>query len=166
MLNQIASHGKHKIEKKNVRLTEGNLAMIMTRGEVVTIVTRKAIILDDDPVILSLLATLLARRGYEVITFTSPAQCPIYTDKTCPCTLEAPCPEIILTDLDMPAVTGIEFLATLQKKRCKCPHIAIMTGSHVGENDLKRIAHMGVKLFAKPFHPDQIHAWLNQVENA
>ena len=127
---------------------------------------RRAMILDDDPFILSLLALVFTRRGYTVTPYATPLSCPVHKADKCPCQIDVPCPSIILTDFDMPGANGIEFLEGLKRIGCKCPHVALMTGSRMEEADLQRVTKLKVKLIAKPFHPDQIQAWLNEIEQA
>jgi len=124
----------------------------------------KAIIIDDDPMIRALLANVFQRKNFEVVTYANPTECPLYSTKVCPCQAEKPCPDIIITDYDMPFVNGVEFITALRKNGCLFPHIALMTGSSLPGQIIEQAAFMGVKFFAKPFHREQINNWLNQIE--
>lgn len=126
---------------------------------------RVALILDDDPLILSLLQGVLSRRGYEVAAFMSAAQCPAYRDDACPCSLAGGCPNIILTDFDMPGVNGMEFIEKLRRKSCKCLDVVLMSGSYIDCPTLRRSTALGVTFIAKPFHMSQIQTWLDKIEN-
>jgi CheY-like chemotaxis protein len=66
----------------------------------------------------------------------------------------------------MPYVNGVEFIETLRKNGCKCPHMALVSGSFPEPDNLDRVARLGVKFFAKPIHRDRIIEWLNQIEPA
>jgi FixJ family two-component response regulator len=124
----------------------------------------KAVILDDDPSMRSLLANIFHRRGYEVVSYSNPGECPIYSFKTCPCTMDQPCPCIIISDYEMPDVNGVEFIEALRNKGCTCPNIALISGSCIPLEVLGRAAKLKIKFFAKPFHRNQINDWLNQIE--
>ena len=124
---------------------------------------KHALILDDEPMILALLQNILGRRGYKVEAYTTPARCPIYFEETCPCAIQASCPNVILTDLDMPLATGLEFIERLKKKGCKCRHIALISGL-LTETALQRAVPLGVKVFTKPFHIKGIEEWLVEAE--
>jgi CheY-like chemotaxis protein len=123
----------------------------------------QALILEDDPLILSLLQRVLVRRGYDVVTYPDPTACPIFTDSGCPCSSQPKCPDIILTDFNMPSVNGIEFVEHLQRKGCKCRNIAMISGSWTAE-DLQHASPLGVSVFAKPFHLQRLESWLGTVE--
>ena len=124
---------------------------------------KKALICDDDPLILALLGRLFARRGYEVAAYSDAVDCPLYQAPACPCAVVQCCPDVILTDLSMPVVNGLDFVETQVKKGCKCPHIALMSGRWA-ESDLQRAVALGVKFFPKPFYSEQINAWLDEIE--
>ena len=122
-----------------------------------------ALILDDEPMILSLLQSILGRRGYHVEAYTTPKGCPQYVSEACPCETQTGCPHVILTDFDMPFVTGIEFIEKLKQRGCKCQHIALISGL-LDETALRRAAPLGVKVFTKPFHLKGLEAWLAEAE--
>ena len=124
----------------------------------------KAIILDDDPLIVSFLAHGFHRRGYEVVTYSTPAECPLYLAESCPCHTEDFCRSVIISDFDMPIVNGVQFIEALRGKSCKCPHIALMSGFSMPREAVERAARWNVRFFAMPFHWSQIKDWLNQIE--
>ncbi|MEI6150247.1 MAG: response regulator [bacterium] len=124
----------------------------------------KVMILDDDPLILSLLVNIFHRRGYEVVTYSDPTLCPLYSRKAHPDHEDEMCPSVIISDYDMPFVNGVEFIETLRRNGCKCPHMALVSGSFPEPDNLDRVARLGVKFFAKPLHRNQITGWLDQIE--
>lgn len=123
----------------------------------------KVLIIDDDSMVLSFLVRLTQKRGYEVLSYSNPLNCPLNTPGPCPCTLDTQCPDIIITDFNMPYVNGIEFLTNLKRKGCKCANIALMSGTWA-EADLKRISPPGITHFAKPFHLKQIEEWFDSIQ--
>jgi CheY-like chemotaxis protein len=123
----------------------------------------RALILDDDPTIVHLLKYLLNERGHETLTYTSPETCPAYTSASCPCPFAEACPDLILTDINMPAVSGVRFVENLKSKGCTCPNIAIISGNWT-DSDLKRANRMDVSVFSKPLCPAHIRSWLDKIE--
>jgi len=123
----------------------------------------RVLIFDDDPSIRQMLWAVCDRRGYEVVTFPDPGLCPLHAKDRCPCEPAMTCSDMIISDLDMPNVKGLDFLETLLGKGCRCRHIALVSGSW-SASDIGRARDLGCKLFAKPFHLSQITEWLEQVE--
>jgi CheY-like chemotaxis protein len=123
----------------------------------------RALILDDDPTVIALLEKILRDRGHEALTYTNPQFCPAYTMKTCPCALSTCCPDMILTDVNMPVVNGLDFVKTLREKGCRCPNIALISGNWT-DPELRRACALGVSLFSKPILPARLSSWLDQVE--
>ena len=72
-------------------------------------------------------------------------------------------PDLILTDINMPAVSGVRFVENLKSKGCTCPNIAIISGNWT-DSDLKRANRMDVSVFSKPLCPAHIRSWLDKIE--
>ncbi len=125
----------------------------------------KAMILDDDPLITSLLVAVFQRRGYEVITYGDPTDCPLFSTDDCLCPKGKKCFDVIISDYEMPFVNGLRFFEVLHKKGCRCSNIALMSGSSMPREVVIRASDLNVKFFAKPFHSNQIIAWLDQIEH-
>lgn len=123
----------------------------------------RALIFDDDANIRKTLWFLCDRRGYEIFTFPDPGLCPLHVIDRCPCAPEIACTDIILSDLNMPQVQGLNFVETLVAKGCVVPHIALMSGEW-SDADETRAARLGCWLFRKPFSLADITAWLTKVE--
>ncbi|MEI6148213.1 MAG: response regulator [bacterium] len=122
-----------------------------------------ALILDDEPLILSLLERMLSLRGYDVVAYANPTVCPLYSDMDCPCSSESPCPDVILADLKMPYVSGAEFIDHLRRKGCTCRNIALISGSWSAEDEMPSPL-QGVSFFAKPFCIEKLESWLGTAE--
>lgn len=123
----------------------------------------RALVFDDDSLIRHLLWRYLDRRGYEVFTFPDPGLCPLHAKDRCLCDQETTCTDIILSDLNMPNVKGLDFVEELFAKGCRCHNIALMSGAW-SEHDVARANSLGCKLFSKPFTIAEIQKWLVQVE--
>lgn len=123
----------------------------------------KALVLDDDPLVLSLLSHLLAFRGYDVASYADPGQCPLSECCACPCALrQAGCPNLILTDVNMPTMNGVEFVAELRRKGCQCPNIAMISGDW-SESNLALARQLGAQVFFKPCDLPRLDTWARQI---
>ena len=125
----------------------------------------RALIFDHDKMARKMLWTVLDRRGYEVIAFPDPAACPLHRIPGCPCPAGQTCADVIISDLEMPGVRGVKFIARQMAKGCRCKHIAL-TCAKWADADRARARDLGCKLFAKPLHLSDIYRWLDEVERS
>ena len=126
----------------------------------------KAILVDDNPNLLALLSCLFQSMGHEVVSFSNPKECLQYSCNGCKNQSGTACPCIVMSDYEMPHINGVEFIEALRGKGCKCPNIALMSGSSIPNEVMVRASSLGVKFFAKPFHRDQINDWLNHNQHS
>jgi CheY-like chemotaxis protein len=123
----------------------------------------KALVFDDDPSVCSFMCTVLRHRGCEVISFPGPVFCPLIEDEVCPHPSGKPCADVILTDVRMPEINGLDFVVRQLKKGCKCKHMALISGNR-SDAELTRARQLPVKIFTKPVRITEINAWLDEVE--
>jgi len=123
----------------------------------------RAFIFDDDKGIRQILWSLFDNRGYEVFTFPYPAACPLSEEEVCPCPRDQACSDVIMSDVDMPGKSGLDFLEEQINKGCRCKHIAVMSGAFTDEH-ISKVELLGIKMFKKPFKLTDVINWLDQVE--
>lgn len=126
---------------------------------------RRAVIFDDNDLIRHALWSFFDQRGYEVLTFPEPGLCPLHIVRECPCLGETSCADLIISDVDMLNVNGIDYIEQLIAKGCKQKHFALMSGSF-SDDDLARASKIGCVLFTKPLEMDAIAAWVKKVEES
>jgi CheY-like chemotaxis protein len=126
-------------------------------------VTCRVLLLEDNVSILKLLTELLEDRGYEVLGFSNPAICPLQMIPECRCGENQRCTDIIISDLQMPAITGLTFIENQRKKSCKCKHVALISAYWTDE-DLAKAQSLNCKTFTKPFFFQKLDEWLDEVE--
>ncbi|NJD56621.1 MAG: response regulator [Nitrospirae bacterium] len=124
----------------------------------------RAMILDDEPTIVTAMRRYFIRRGYEVLCFTDPVVCPLY-EGSARCDKKHPCADVVLTDLKMPRMTGIELLELQSQRGCKADmrNKAIMS-AYFDEGVLERIRALGCSYFNKPFELSELSDWLGRIE--
>ena len=84
---------------------------------------REIVVVDDDPILLSLLSELLKEHGYAVHTTPDGfAALAVIRDQV---------PDVLLSDLNMPRMTGFELLSVVRRRYPKIAVIA-MSGAHAG----------------------------------
>ena len=123
----------------------------------------RAFVLDDNEHIRKLISSLLKFRGYEVYEFADPSVCPIYLKRDCPCELEHACTDILITDIDMPNVTGLEFIENQKMRSCKVENIAMISGDWTSDK-VERAEKICCEIFYKPFAIEEFTGWLYECE--
>jgi len=134
--------------------------------------TRRAIVLDDDGSVRRLLTRIIGAAGYTVLPYSSPTETTVFAHpENCPCAtghperfMESPtCADLIVTDIGMPGIGGIEYVRAVRKVGCGVRHIAVLSGKC--DRALERQAEeLGFKLFQKPYGMVELRAWLQSLE--
>lgn len=121
---------------------------------------RRAILYDDDPSVLGVLALLFERRGYDVIALAQATPCAVY-GACALCDRERACADIMVTDLEMPGMDGITLLETQLRRGCPLTirNKAVVSGS-LDAAALEDIRRLGCAWFRKPFRLAQLEEWI------
>jgi CheY-like chemotaxis protein len=118
----------------------------------------------DDLMLLELLGVFFSQSGYEVFSYNIPEVCPLHegaVDGEC----LAPCADLVMSDFQMPKMTGIELLELQSRRGCRIDNKmkAIMSGYSGGELEAQS-EESGYKLFKKPFTYEELSGWLRECE--
>jgi DNA-binding NtrC family response regulator len=123
----------------------------------------KVFIIEDEELIRDSLASIIESRGYQVKSFSEPTFCSNLKLNNCRCQLNQGCADIIVTDINMPGMSGLDFLDLQHKKGCQVECIAVMSGGWKPE-ELALAEKMGYKVFHKPFDILDFMQWLDECE--
>ena len=104
-----------------------------------------AFIFDDYAPIRSMLVGVLKQRSYEVLAFARAAVC-----QTCPCPQGQMCADIIISDVSMPNLSGIQFVQHQKMVGCRNENILLISGAWSEEN-IRQARALGCYLLHKPF---------------
>lgn len=96
-----------------------------------TAARRKVLLIDDSEVSLHFTASVLTRAGFEVKTSTDPYELGSV--------LGGWRPEVILTDVDMPGLTGVE-LCRMLKSSYETAHVPVVLFSALSSGELEGLA--------------------------
>jgi len=104
----------------------------------------KILVIDDEEQIRALLSSLFEMEGYEVIAATD--------GKDGMTLFDAHSPDLVITDIVMPDMEGMEVIRTLKKKSPSVPVIAISGGGINASHEYLYIASKigAAKIFEKP----------------
>ena len=111
---------------------------------------KRILVVDDESSITELVEMLLSGEGYEVSTASNGSQGLEKVDSFDP--------HLVITDISMPDMEGIEFISRLRKRSVSVPIIA-MSGNAVGMNFLKATKLFGAtETILKPFNTTDLLA--------
>lgn len=125
----------------------------------------RVLIFDDEVIILELLERYFSMSGYEVFSYSTPAVCPLNESSAESCENLAPCADLVISDFQMPKMTGIELLQRQSRRGCKIDikMKAIMSG-YSGEELVTQCEDLGCKFIAKPFTSSALPRWLSECQ--
>lgn len=122
-------------------------------------------IFEDDPTNLRLFTAIMTSRNYEVHAYDRAVVCPVYKSEARECGRLRPCADIIITDNQMPGMTGIEMLLEQARRGCRVDTRNIAVVSADLDQQQRKIAEgLGFVVFNKPFRLQDLVAWLDDCE--
>jgi DNA-binding response OmpR family regulator len=125
----------------------------------------RTFVFEDDQHIRTLVSQVSAKRGHEVLGFAEPSLCPIYAGTGCSCPQEEACGDILIADIQMPRMSGLELIEKQLRGGCRgsVRSKAVMSAGFTAE-ELARAAALGCRIFRKPFRLRELDAWLADCE--
>ena len=112
--------------------------------------------IDDESDILELFKDLLSE-DYELSTFLDPQSFLRYFDK-----VDAVHPDLVITDLNLPAMSGIEMIKQIQKRGGKFPFILL--SGFLNKDNVIQAVDLGVfRMLEKPVDSDILLATIDQL---
>lgn len=125
----------------------------------------RAIVVDDNEQVRSVISSIMELRGYEVLSSPEPLVCPVYLDGECPCPYDHACMDVLITDNKTPKMTGLDFIENQTRNGCKAivRNKAVISGNWT-EEELEQAKSLGCQIFNKPFRFKEINKWLDECE--
>lgn len=82
-------------------------------------------------------------------------------EDACRCVMEH-CPDVIISDLSMPGMSGLDLLRSIRSRNAECSRAAffLLTGYATVEVGVNAIELGADECLVKPLNPDQLHALL------
>ena len=120
----------------------------------------RVILFEDDPSINKMLELMFKSLGCEIFTYEDPSLSSLHQSNDCQCSEKEVCADIVITDIDMPNVTGLAFIEKQINKGCKVKNFAILSGSWTDEK-IERAEKLGSKVFHKPSFLFEISEWVD-----
>lgn len=124
----------------------------------------RVIIFDDESILLELLEFYFDKWGYEVFSYQTPIVC-MFNGCAGSCESLAPCADLVLSDFQMPQMTGMQLFQLQTQRGCRIDNKmkAIMSGRADGEL-LTQCKDLGYSFFEKPFDWSKLYTWTRECE--
>lgn len=125
----------------------------------------RVMVLDDDDCVRHVVTQMLRRRNCDVIAFSDARSCCAHANSACdcPCQNDGICADVLITDIKMPGLDGLDYLDVLTRHGCQIPFRAVMSAFWTAES-LDRARHHGCRIFVKPVGVFEIDRWLETIE--
>ncbi len=123
----------------------------------------KVLVIDDDAFCLDVSVEYLLEKEFNVSSSHTPV-CPmIKADKeTCPMTV--PCYDFVLSDNQMPHMTGLEFFTHQQQCGCKIPpHRKALISGNISNREAEDAKKLGCAIFRKPCSLKTLDTWIDNL---
>jgi EAL domain-containing protein (putative c-di-GMP-specific phosphodiesterase class I) len=108
----------------------------------------RVVVVDDDPMVGASLSRVLSVSGYHVDAFTSPESAIAH--------LAREPADVVMSDVNMPGMTGLEMLAKLRAARADVP-VVFLTGAPKVEDTMRAIELGAFRYLAKPIDSNQMN---------
>lgn len=127
--------------------------------------TKRILIFGDHEETRNLYSFFLRSRGYEVLNFPSPATCSLVAEQKCTCPRDHVCADMILADMEMQGMTGLELIRCQKEMGCHAPpqnKAVISTGLTTTQQ--QEVLALGCKSLQMPFRLQDLSAWVTECE--
>ncbi len=116
---------------------------------------KHVLVVDDEPVIAETLAAILRNAGYHALAIFDPLKALLRC--------QAVCPDLVISDVMMPAMTGIEMAIQIQQ-HCAGTKILLFSGMAISHDLLAAARQQGhnFELLSKPVHPADLLARIQE----
>jgi CheY-like chemotaxis protein len=126
---------------------------------------RRVIVYEDEEIMRDLYQTFLTSMNYEVLIFSEPGVCSLYSGSSETCLSTHPCADALITDYFMPRMNGVELLQAQFERGCKLtPRNKALVSGDVDRELIQPILHLGCAYFQKPFPLSELADWLSVCE--
>ena len=120
----------------------------------------RILIFEDNDILLSTLKFVFSERGYEVLAFSEPERCQSYDAVNLTCPADIACSDVLISDVNMPTISGLNLIRELQQKGCQIKYRALMSADWT-DTELESARELGCYIFHKPFDLLEMIEWLN-----
>jgi len=125
----------------------------------------RILVFEDEFSVRKPLCSYLRLRGHEVLDFPSPVTCELVVSKKCTCPRDQACADLVITDMKMPEMSGLDLVRVLAEKGCKAPtKNKIVISSSLSPDQEEEFRLLGCHYLHKPFDLEDLSELLQACE--
>lgn len=125
----------------------------------------RVIIIEDNLLVSEMFKKVLQGFGCDVRTFQDPTAtaCTVSGNLECGCPVDSPCTDVLIIDMKMPNMNGVELLKLQEKRGCKVLNAnkALMSGAMPPQLQAV-VKELGCHFFTKPFKVSELKQWIDE----
>lgn len=150
--NEPASHFKDRVRMKTGSAKPSDsgvdrIVAVQSHGRPVCEPARRIVVIDDERIIADTLTLILRRHGYDAKAH--------YRGESAIASIEAFRPQIVLSDICLPGLDGIETAVKIKELQPRC-RIILFTATPERHEIRNRINELGFEFLQRPLHPSEI----------
>ena len=125
----------------------------------------RVFIFDDEEIIRDLLMDICEDLTCEAHAYVSPSKSPMFVNGEFRWDNRDDCCDVVIADINMPDINGIDFIWGNQIAGHSIDHIALISGYWTAATEAK-VRGQGYQVFHKPFKMAEIRTWLESCISA
>jgi len=123
----------------------------------------KVIIFEDGKSTLNKFKEVFKFKGHDVISYAQSSSCPLFKDTQCECPKDSPCADIVIADMAMEHMTGLEFFEHQRKRGCKTPDgNKLLLVDKITAEQKREISNLGCGFIKKPINEYDFANWMER----
>lgn len=128
-------------------------------------VRTRILLFEDEATTRRMLTTYLRSKGFEVLDFSTPVNCALVTQQKCTCPREYACADVIITDMNMPHMSGLDLIRFQMEKGCHAPpqNKAVISAA-LSPEQVQEFQALGCYYLRKPFKLQELLDWVHSCE--
>lgn len=125
----------------------------------------RILLFEDEATTRRMLTTYLRTKGFEVLDFSTPVNCALMMEQRCTCPREHACADVIITDMNMPHMSGLELIRFQMEKGCHAPpqNKAVISAA-LSPEQVEEFRTLGCHYLRKPFKLQELLDWIRSCE--
>ena len=126
----------------------------------------RIIVLDMDKSTRDLITIIAQRKGHEVLAFSEPVVCPLYSDLECCCAQDHVCGDLMIIENRMSKMSGLNLIKKQLEGGCKgaAQNKLVLSATARRKEALSFAKELGCFIIMKPFRLEEISKWIDECE--